>query len=407
MTATHFVTNLQSHQGNRMPAMPPPSLLIPRTVSALGVKSPPTIQQMVKRAYSHDASDIHIRVGHRPRFRIRGEIVTAKSYPQITPELLDTFLNEILSPSQRKKFDETKELDTAILYPGLVRCRVNCFDSLTGQAIVLRLIHLNIPSLDELGLPKVLKDIVHKPQGLILVTGPTGCGKSTTLAAMIRHLNETERKHIITIEDPIEYVHFSRQCLVSQREVGLHTLEFHEALRAVLREDPDVILIGEMRDRTTVNTAIQAAQTGHLVFGTLHTRSAINAVNRLLNLFPPEEHNVMRVQIVESLVAVVAQVLLPTTDKKRLAVHDILLNTPAMQDYLLKGNDEEAFSLMQNDTSEGMQVINQAMYEQVLNGRFTIEEALKASPDPHELERLIRMGGMESGNLARDWMMER
>ncbi|MCP2728786.1 PilT/PilU family type 4a pilus ATPase [Symplocastrum sp. BBK-W-15] len=362
---------------------------------------------MVKRAYSHDASDIHIRVGHRPRFRIRGEIVTAKSYPQITPELLDTFLNEILSPSQRKKFDETKELDTAILYPGLVRCRVNCFDSLTGQAIVLRLIHLNIPSLDELGLPKVLKDIVHKPQGLILVTGPTGCGKSTTLAAMIRHLNETERKHIITIEDPIEYVHFSRQCLVSQREVGLHTLEFHEALRAVLREDPDVILIGEMRDRTTVNTAIQAAQTGHLVFGTLHTRSAINAVNRLLNLFPPEEHNVMRVQIVESLVAVVAQVLLPTTDKKRLAVHDILLNTPAMQDYLLKGNDEEAFSLMQNDTSEGMQVINQAMYEQVLNGRFTIEEALKASPDPHELERLIRMGGMESGNLARDWMMER
>ena len=407
MTATHFVTNLQSRQGNRMPPMPPPSLLIPRNVSALGVKSHPTIQQMVKRAYSYDTSDIHIRVGHRPRFRIRGEIVTAKSYPQITPELLDTFLDEILSPAQRKKLDETKELDTAILYPGLVRCRVNCFDSLTGGAIVLRLIPLNIPSLDELGLPKVLKDIVHKPQGLILVTGPTGCGKSTTLAAMIRHLNETERKHIVTIEDPIEYVHFSRQCLVSQREVGLHTLEFHEALRAVLREDPDVILIGEMRDRITVNTAIQAAQTGHLVFGTLHTRSAINAVNRLLNLYPPEEHGVMRVQIVESLVAVVAQVLLPTTDKKRLAVHDILLNTPAMQDYLLKGNEEEAFSLMENDTSEGMQVINQAMYEQVLNGRFTIEDALKASPDPHELERLIRMGGVESGNLARDWMMER
>ncbi len=407
MTATHFVTNLQSHQGNRMPAMPPPSILIPRNVSALGVKSPTTIQQMVKRAYSYDASDIHIRVGHRPRFRIRGEIVTAKNYPQITPELLDTFLNEILSPAQRKKLDETKELDTAILYPGLVRCRVNCFDSLTGGAIVLRLIPLNIPSIDELGLPKVLKDIVHKPQGLILVTGPTGCGKSTTLAAMIRHLNETERKHIVTIEDPIEYVHFSRQCLVSQREVGLHTLEFHEALRAVLREDPDVILIGEMRDRITVNTAIQASQTGHLVFGTLHTRSAINAVNRLLNLYPPEEHNVMRVQIVESLVAVVAQVLLPTTDKKRLAVHDILLNTPAMQDYLLKGNEEEAFSLMENDTSEGMQVINQAMYEQVLNGQFTIEDALKASPDPHQLERLIRMGGMESGNLAREWMMER
>ncbi|HBK62346.1 MAG TPA: type IV pili twitching motility protein PilT [Cyanobacteria bacterium UBA11149] len=390
-----------------MPAMPPPSLLIPRNVSSVGVKMPPSIQLMVKRAYAHEASDIHIRVGHRPRFRIRGEIVIAKTCPQITPELLDIYLDEILSPAQRKKFDETKELDTAILYPGLVRCRVNCFDSLTGGAIVLRLIPLHIPSIEELGLPQVLKNIVTKPQGLVLVTGPTGCGKSTTLAAMIRHINETERKHIMTIEDPIEYVHFSRQCLVSQREVGLHTFEFHQALRAVLREDPDVLLIGEMRDRTTVDTALQAAQTGHLVFGTLHTRSAINSVNRLLNLYPPEEHNVMRVQIVESLVGVIAQVLVPTTDKKRLAVHDILINTPAMQDYLLKGNEEEAFGLMENDTTEGMQIMNQAIYEQAINGRFTIEDALKASPDPNELERMIRMGGMESGNLARDWMMDR
>lgn len=407
MTGIQVVKNLQSHQGNRMPAMPPPSLLIPRRVSPLGVKMPPTIQLMVKRAYACEASDIHIRVGHRPRFRIRGEIVIAKTCPQITPELLDIYLDEILSPAQRKKFDETKELDTAILYPGLVRCRVNCFDSLTGGAIVLRLIPLNIPSIEELGLPQVLKNIVTKPQGLVLVTGPTGCGKSTTLAAMIRHINETERKHIMTIEDPIEYVHFSRQCLVSQREVGLHTLEFHQALRAVLREDPDVLLIGEMRDRTTVDTALQAAQTGHLVFGTLHTRNAINSVNRLLNLYPPEEHNVMRVQIVESLVGVIAQVLVPTTDKKRLAVHDILINTPAMQDYLFKGDEEEAFGLMENDTTEGMQIMNQAIYEQVLNGRLTIEDALKASPDPNELERMIRMGSMESGNLTRDWMMGR
>ena len=405
MNTIHSAIERQSPHNTRTPPPPPPHGSTPPHHPE--AHHTLTIKHMVKEAHAHKASDIHVRVGQIPRFRIRGEMVIAKGYPKVTPEMFEAFLTEMLIPSQRKEFAETKELDTAIYYPGFLRCRVNCFESLTGGAIVLRLISLDIPAIDDLGLPQILKDIVHKPQGLVLVTGPTGCGKSTTLAAMIRHLNETERKHIVTIEDPIEYVHFSRQCLVSQREVGLHTLEFHEALRAVLREDPDVILIGEMRDRITVNTAIQAAQTGHLVFGTLHTRSAINAVNRLLNLYPPEEHNVMRVQIVESLVAVVAQVLLPTTDKKRLAVHDILLNTPAMQDYLLKGNEEEAFSLMENDTSEGMQVINQAMYEQVLNGRFTIEDALKASPDPHELERLIRMGGTESGNLAREWMMER
>ncbi|MFE1744027.1 type IV pilus twitching motility protein PilT [Coleofasciculus sp. H7-2] len=368
------------------------------------VNSATSIKQMVKDAYAQKASDIHIRVGQTPRYRIRGQMVETENQLKVTPEIFEQYLAEILTPAQRKQFAENKELDTAIFYPGFVRCRVNCFESLMGGAMVLRLISLDIPSIDSLGLPQVLKDIVSKPQGLILVTGPTGSGKSTSLAAMIRHLNETTNKHIVTIEDPIEFVHTSQKCLVSQREVGLHTHEFHGALRSVLREDPDVILIGEMRDRITVNTALQAAQTGHLVLGTLHTRNAINAVNRLLNLYNADEQPAMRIQITDSLVAVIAQLLLPTTDSRRTAVHDILINTPAMQDYLLKGNDEEAYRLMLDDTFDGMQVMNQALYDQMLEGRITLEAALSASPDPNDLDRRIRTGGIDASNSARTWM---
>ncbi|AMW29007.1 MULTISPECIES: type IV pilus twitching motility protein PilT [Arthrospira] len=362
-----------------------------------------SIKDMVKDAFVKKASDIHIRVGHTTRYRIQGEMVRIKDQVKVTPEIFEQYLSEILTPHQRQQFAEMKELDTAIFYPGIVRCRVNCFDSLTGGAMVLRLINLKIPSIDELRLPEVLKNIISYPQGLILVTGPTGSGKSTTLAAMLRYLNETARKHIVTIEDPIEFVHASRQCLISQREVGLHTLEFHHALRAVLREDPDVILIGEMRDRTTVNTALQASQTGHLVLGTLHTRNAINSVNRLLNLYNVDEQPAVRIQICDSLVAIIAQLLIPTVDNKRTAVHDILVNTPAMKDYLLKGDEESATHLMENDTYEGMQLINQAIFEQVTLGRITMEEAEKSSPDSADLDRRFRMAGLDSSGVAREF----
>lgn len=358
---------------------------------------------MVKDAFVKKASDIHIRVGHTTRYRIQGEMVRIKDQVKVTPEIFEQYLSEILAPHQRQQFAEMKELDTAIFYPGIVRCRVNCFESLTGGAMVLRLINLKIPSIDELRLPEVLKNIISYPHGLILVTGPTGSGKSTTLAAMLRYLNENARKHIVTIEDPIEFVHASRQCLISQREVGLHTLEFHHALRAVLREDPDVILIGEMRDRTTVNTALQASQTGHLVLGTLHTRNAINSVNRLLNLYNVDEQPAVRIQICDSLVAVIAQLLIPTVDNKRAAVHDILVNTPAMKDYLLKGDEESATHLMENDTYEGMQLINQAIFEQVTLGRITMEEAEKSSPDAADLDRRFRMAGLDSSGVAREF----
>ena len=381
------------------PAPPPPAPPAPPAAQQRPVETPvSTIEQMVRDAHSASASDIHIRVGQVPRFRIRGVMQVATNHPKVTPEIFENYLAEILTPEQRKQFATTKELDSAIFYPGFVRCRLNCFDSLSGGALVLRLISLEIPTIDSLRLPEVFKNIILRSQGLILVTGPTGSGKSTTVAAMIDHLNQMEQKHVVTIEDPIEFIHPSKKCLVSQREVGLHTHEFQQALRAVLREDPDVILIGEMRDRVTINTALQAAQTGHLVLGTLHTRSAINAINRLLNLYPPEEQQAMRIQICDSLVAVIAQLLLPTVDNRRVAVHDILVNTPAMHDYLMKGADDEAFRLMEHDTYEGMQIINQGLYKLVLEGRVTIEEAAKTSPEASDLDRRLRTGGYDVGD---------
>ncbi|OAB62178.1 type IV pili twitching motility protein PilT [Leptolyngbya valderiana BDU 20041] len=390
--------------GSHKPPPPPPPKQ--RSTSASKATDPNTsVKKLVKQAFDRNASDVHIRVGELPRFRIRGKMEELDRAVKVTPAIFEQYLTEILTPEQRKQFAKEKELDTAVFYPGLVRCRVNCFDSLTGGAMVLRLITLDVPTIDKLHLPQVLKKIVGYSQGLVLVTGPTGSGKSTTMAAMLDHLNETSHKHIVTIEDPIEFVHSSKKCLISQREVGLHTLEFHQALRAVLREDPDVILIGEMRDRITINTALQAAQTGHLVLGTLHTRNAIDSVNRLLNLYPPDEQPVMRVQLVESLVAVVAQLLLPTTDRKRVAVHDILINTAAMKDFLMRGEEDEAFHLMKTDTMEGMQILNQALYKEILDGRITIEDAQKVSPDPGELDRLMRTGGYDASSSPREWTM--
>lgn len=378
------------HNEGGVPLPPPPPASAATTVKSRG-----TIEQMVRDAHARQASDIHIRVGEPPRFRVQGQMVVVRDQVKVTPQIFEQYLAEILTPHQRQLFAQNKELDTAIFYPGLVRCRVNCFESLTGGAIVLRLISLEVPSIEGLGLPEVLKYLSTFSQGLILVTGPTGSGKSTSIAAMIRHMNEVSNRHIVTIEDPIEYVHTSQKCLISQREVGLHTLEFQSALRSVLREDPDIILIGEMRDRITVDTALKAAQTGHLVLGTLHTRSAINALNRLLNIYNPDEQPAMRVQITESLISVIAQLLIPTTDGRRTAAHEILINTPAMADYLLKGNDTEAFQLMETGTNEGMQVMNQILCDLVLLGKISPDEAVKASPDAGDLRRRVRNEGYD------------
>jgi twitching motility protein PilT len=241
-----------------------------------------------------------------------------------------------------------------------------------------------------LNLPEVFRELCYTHKGLILVTGPTGSGKSTTLAAMVDFINSEMPKHVISIEDPIEFVHQSRKALIKQREVGIHTLKFDNALKASLREDPDVILIGEMRDKETVNTALKAAQTGHLVFGTLHTNSAVKTIDRILNLYEPDQQGPMRIQVAESLVAVIAQALVRTTDGKRAAIHEIMINTDAIRDYIKRGEVDEIENIIPRCTYEGMCTMNQSLYKLYEEGRITEETAIENSPRPNEMAQMLR-----------------
>jgi twitching motility protein PilT len=256
--------------------------------------------------------------------------------------------------------------------------------------MILRLIPLKILTIEQLRLPPVFKDVSDYHKGLVLVTGPTGSGKSTTLAAMVDYINTEHPKNIITIEDPIEFVHQSRKSIIRQREVGIHTLKFDNALKASLREDPDIILVGEMRDRETVNTALKAAQTGHLVMGTLHTNSAVKTLERILNLYSAEEQDSMRVALAESLVAIIAQGLCRTTDGKRAAYHDILINTDTVKDYIRQGKYEEIIGLMEDGEFDGMITMNKSLFNLYQEGRITEEIALEMSPTPNEMAQMLR-----------------
>jgi twitching motility protein PilT len=356
------------------------------------------LEELIREAQAYRVSDIHLGVQERPRFRRRGQMEYT-AYPPTTDEVFFGWWQDVLTPDQIAEFKRTKELDTAIFYPGFARCRVNLFESLHGPAAVMRLIDLEIPTMEELKLPDALRSIAEQHKGLVLVTGPTGSGKSTTLAAMIRHLNENHAKHIISIEDPIEYVHTSIRSLIRQREVGMHTLEFENALRASLREDPDIILIGEMRDRITVDIALKAAQTGHLVFGTLHTNSAVSTIERLLNIYSPAEQEPMRHQISESLVAVIAQTLVRTTDGKRCAAHEIMINTDAARDYIKGNKVDELDSLIPQCTFDGMQTMNQALYKLYQDESITAETAIEASPRPNEMRQQLR-GKMDNTRMV-------
>jgi twitching motility protein PilT len=348
-----------------------------------------TIRGMVDDASKQGASDIHLQVGEIPRFRVQGHMRIQEHYGTITPRQFEDFLGEILSDEQREQFRVRQELDTAIFYKELVRCRVNCAQSIMGGVIVLRLISLEVPTFGKMGLPPVLTGLAEARQGLVLVTGPVNSGKSTTLAAMIRHVNDSLPRKIVTIEDPIEYVHTSNQCLITQREVGLHTHEFKEALRAALRQDPDIILIGEMRDRETVDTALRAAMTGHLVLGTLHTKGSVNAVKRLLNFYTPEEQDNVRLQIVEALQAVIAQTLVATVKGGRTAALEIMLNTDAIRDYLQKGAIDEIYQLME-EGKDGSQTLNQSLFDLYEGGIVTQDDALSVSLNPDDLNYMIK-----------------
>ncbi|MDJ0616388.1 MAG: type IV pilus twitching motility protein PilT [Calothrix sp. MO_192.B10] len=364
---------------------PPP---IPQAASVKTKNLHPTFEQLVKHAYDKGYSDIHLGVGEVPRFRNRGEI-EATDYPETDKETFVSWLREVLNETEVKQFQEHLDFDGATQFD-FARVRINIFDTLKGYAMVLRLIPLKILTMEQLRLPTIFRDICHHHKGLILVTGPTGSGKSTTMAAMIDYINKEMPKHIITIEDPIEFVHKSQTSLVKQREVGMHTRKFDNALKAALREDPDLILVGEMRDKETVNTALKAAQTGHLVMGTLHTNSAVKTIERILNLYSGEEQDAMRVAISESLVAVIAQGLCRTTDGKRAAFHDILINTDAIKDWIKDGKYDEITELMKQASFDGMITMNQSLFNLYQEGRITEETALEMSPTPNEMAQFLR-----------------
>lgn len=348
----------------------------------------PSLNELVVKAHELGCSDVHVGVGEKPRLRDRGEMIITE-YPVTDHDTFYSWLYEILKEDEIQRFKDNLDFDGATQYE-FARVRINIFDSLHGPALVLRLIPLKILTMEQLRLPPVFRDISDAHKGLVLVTGPTGSGKSTTMAAMIDYINKEHAKNIITIEDPIEFVHQSRKSLIKHREVGQHTLKFDNALKAALREDPDLILVGEMRDKETVNTALKAAQTGHLVMGTLHTNSAVKTIERILNLYSAEEQDAMRIALAESLVAIIAQGLCRTTDGKRAAYHDILVNTETMKDYIKEGKYEEMTQLMDQGEFDGMITMNKALFNLYQEGRITEEIALERSPTPNEMAMMLR-----------------
>ncbi|NJR71117.1 MAG: type IV pilus twitching motility protein PilT [Synechococcales cyanobacterium CRU_2_2] len=344
--------------------------------------------QLVREAFDKGMSDIHVGVGETPRFRDRGQIV-ATAHPETTQEAFRCWLDEIMTAAEIERFERELDFDGATQYE-FARVRINVFDTLHGHALVMRLIPLKIMTMEQLNLPVVFRDVCHYHKGLILVTGPTGSGKSTTMAAMIDYINREMPKNIITIEDPIEFVHKSQKSLIKQREVGINTHKFSAALKASLREDPDIILIGEMRDRETVNTAMKAAQTGHLVIGTLHTNSAVKTIERVLSLYEPAEQDTIRISFAETLVGIIAQGLCRTTDGKRAAYHEIMINTDAIRDYIRRGEVDEIEEVIPRCTFDGMCTMNQTLYRLYEEGRITEETALECSPKPNEMAQILR-----------------
>jgi twitching motility protein PilT len=392
-TPTKNVPNMP--QNGQIPATSPPKNSVPS--QAASPQTPPrpgrapnqpTLEHLIRMAFDRGYSDVHLGVGEKPRTRDRGEMIIL-DYPEIDINTFNSWLREILGEEEILRFKKDLEFDGATQYE-FARVRINIFESLRGPGMVLRLIPLKILTMEQLRLPAVFRNVCDVHKGLILITGPTGSGKSTTLAAMIDYINKEQAKHIITIEDPIEFVHQSRRSLIKQREVGMHTHEFDNALKASLREDPDIILVGEIRDKSTVNTALKAAQTGHLVMGTLHTNSAVKTLERILTLYTAEERESMRVAIAESLVCIISQGLCRTTDSKRAAFHDILVNTETVKDYIRGGKNDEILELMKDGEYDGMITTNQSLFNLYQEGRISDEVALEMSPVPNELAMMLR-----------------
>jgi len=343
---------------------------------------PLDIQTLLKATVDAGASDLHVSAGMPPMIRLRGEMVRSQAPAQSNDEAR-TMLYTLMSEGQRKEFEKSHDIDFAFEVPGLSRFRANIFEQRRGIGGVFRVIATKIRTLEELNTPAVLKDLVMRERGLVLVTGPTGSGKSTTLAAMIDYVNANRAGHIITIEDPIEFVHESKKCLINQREVGAQTESFAAALRSALREDPDILLVGELRDLETTALAITAAETGHLVFGTLHTNSAAKTIDRLIDIFPADRQSQVRTMVSESLEGVIAQSLLPTADGKgRVAALEILIGVPALRNLIREDKTTQIASVMQVGAQHGMQTLDQALKELVISGKITRELAAERGTNP-------------------------
>jgi twitching motility protein PilT len=334
------------------------------------------ISELLLFVHKEGGSDLHISAGEPPMLRIHGEIKRIEM-PPLTREELHVMLYDVLNDQQRKKFEETHELDFSLELKGIARFRVNAFRQQRGEGVVFRVIPSKILSLEQLGLPKSLREVCMNERGLVLVTGPTGSGKSTTLAAMIDILNNSLKGHIITVEDPIEFVHDSKKCLINQREVGAHTHSFANALRATLREDPDIILVGEMRDLETIALALTAAETGHLVFSTLHTSGAPKTVDRIIDVFPAGQQGQIRAQFAESIQAIISQVLLKRKDGRgRVAALEVMIGTPAVRNLIREGKVAQLPSAIQTGQKFGMISLDQSLKDLVARNIVDKEQCL-------------------------------
>jgi twitching motility protein PilT len=342
------------------------------------------IAQLLTFGVKQGASDLHLSAGIEPMIRVDGDVKRI-NLPPLDHKQVHDMVYDIMNDKQRKAYDEFLETDFSFEIPGLARFRVNAFNHNRGAGAVFRTIPSKILSLEDLHCPSIFKELADTPRGLILVTGPTGSGKSTTLAAMVNHKNETEYGHILTIEDPIEFVHTPKKCLINQREVHRDTLGFNEALRSALREDPDVVLVGEMRDLETIRLALTAAETGHLVFGTLHTSSAAKTIDRIVDVFPGAEKEMVRSMLSEGLRAVISQTLMKKKGGGRIAAHEIMIGTPAIRNLIRENKIAQMYSSIQTGQKEGMTTLEQTLKEMVKRGSVTLEDARRKANKPLDL----------------------
>lgn len=339
-----------------------------------------------------EASDLHLTVGLPPVARVHGKLVKLE-YPALKSAETRDLVYSILTQDQRQRLETDWEIDFSYSVPGRARFRVNAYYQRNSVGAAFRLVPLNVMTIDQLGLPRVVHTFCQKPRGFILVTGPTGSGKSTSLAAIIDEINETRSEHIMTVEDPIEFLHRHKNCVVNQREVGTDTKSFNRALKSVLRQDPDVILVGEMRDLETIQTALTAAETGHLVFATLHTQDAPQSIDRMIDVFPPHQQEQVRVQIASSIQGIMTQQLLPRVGGEgRVVACEILIPTPAVRNLIREGKTHQIYTVMQTGAKYGMQTMDWALADLVRRRLITRETAEARSSNPEDLNRLIATG---------------